>query len=170
MKEFRRLIFLLGALLFFQACQPDMDKKAFERLEQTAVSLNASLHAGMTYDQFEEGLHRFSAEITTIENRAKSRKDREMVKAFADLLTIYRDGLTLWRYKLEFTPFDFVPKGRIYVGQDVEPIVSKYNLTTETHLYEPTEKHWRSVSEESIGFIWGNADSQLQIIKNLLRG
>ncbi|HET6515144.1 MAG TPA: hypothetical protein VFG09_08290, partial [Thermodesulfovibrionales bacterium] len=121
MKEFRRLIFLLGALLFFQACQPDMDKKAFERLEQTAVSLNASLHAGMTYDQFEEGLHRFSAEITTIENRAKSRKDREMVKAFADLLTIYRDGLTLWRYKLEFTPFDFVPKGRIYVGQDVEP-------------------------------------------------
>jgi hypothetical protein len=33
----------------------------------------------------------------------------------------------LWKYKMEFAPFDFVPKGRIYVSQD-ESIVFKYSF------------------------------------------
>jgi hypothetical protein len=82
-------------------------------------------------------------------------------------LAIYRDGLLLWKYKIDFAPFDFVPKGRIYVGQDVEPIVFKYRFPTDSHMYQPTRQYWKSISEDSIRIIWSNADSQLKIIENM---
>jgi hypothetical protein len=91
-----------------------------------------------------------------------------VLKAYSTLLGIYQDGHMLWKYKMEFAPFDFVPKGRIYVSQDIEPIVFKYSFPVESHLYKPTHQYWKSISEDSIQIIWNNADNQFKIIDGTL--
>jgi len=63
-----------------------------------------------------------------------------------------------------------VPKGLIYVGHDAEPIVTKYRLQTESHVFGPTQQPWKSISEDSIQVIWYNADQQLKRIGALLKG
>lgn len=129
--------------------------------------MKTSLAAGAFYPQFAEKVQSLSAGITALKDKVTSNEDKELLNAYADLLTMYQDGLLLWKYKLEFAPFDFVPKGRIYVGQDVEPIVFKYRFPVESHLYQPTRQRWKSLSEDSIQIIWRNVDAQLKIIENM---
>ena len=79
----------------------------------------------------------------------------------------YRDGPVLWKYKLDFAFFDSILKGRIYVRQDVEPIIIKYRFPTESHLYDPTWQYWKSIPGDAIQIIWRYADSQLKTIENI---
>jgi hypothetical protein len=76
----------------------------------------------------------------------------------------------LWKYHTEFSSHNFLPEGRIYVGQDIEPVVVKYRLQTETHIFEPTHQTWKSIAEDSIRIIWDNADAQVKRIQTLLQG
>ncbi len=134
-----------------------------------AEALKASLSAGATYQQFSGDLKKFSADIALLRGKVVTRDEKDLLDAYADLLAIYKDGLVLWRYKLEFAPFGFVPKGSIYVGQDVDPIVVKYRFVPESHMYQPTKQYWKSIPDDSIQIIWSNADSQLKIIENMMR-
>ena len=160
------IFFLIGA-----ACSPEVDRKIdenkFAGLEQTAHEVKISLSSDISYQKFGELLQRLSAEITAIKGRTKTDEEKALLKAYKDLLTFYQDGHLLWKYKLEFAPFNFVPKGRIYVGQDIEPIVFKYNFPVETHIYQPTHQPWKSLSGDSIQVIWKNADFQLDLIKQM---
>jgi hypothetical protein len=148
---------------------PETDKKKFTGLADDAVALKASLAAGATYQQFTKSLQKFSSDIALLRSRTATREEKDLLDAYADLLAIYQDGVVLWRYKLEFAPFGFVPKDRIYVGQDVDPIVFKYRFVTESHLYQPTQQYWKSIPDDSIRIIWSNADSQIKIIENMTR-
>ncbi len=163
------LIFLLMFVLFTGACsfEPDMDRGKFKSVAVAAQAVKASVAAGASYEQFGRSLEVLSGEIAALEGKAATRKEENLLKAYTTLLEVYQDGHTLWRVKLEFTPFGIVPEGRIYVSQDVEPIVFKYSFPVEPHLYKPTGKHWKSISEDSIRIIWSNADSQLKIIEEI---
>lgn len=163
-------IAVLTALLFCSACSQEVDKKRFQRLNEAAWAVKKSLTQGADYQQFSEMMKRLSAELSDMQGKVRAKKEKELLKAYSDLLVIYQDGNVLWRYKLEFEPFDIVPAGQIYVGQYAEPVVLKYRLPTESHLYEPTQQYWRSISEDSIRIIWSNADAQLQLISDLLSG
>jgi hypothetical protein len=165
------LTLLLMFVLFTGACssEPDMDRKKFKSLAGAAQAVKASLDAGASYEQFGRSLEALSGEIATLEGKAATRKEEDLLKAYTTLAEVYQDGHTLWRVKLEFALFGIVPEGRIYVSQDVEPIVFKYSFPVETHLYKPTGKQWRSISEDSIRIIWSNADSQLKIIEEIAK-
>jgi hypothetical protein len=156
-------VFFAGACTF----EPDMDRGKFKRVSGAAQAVKASLAAGASYEQFGRSLESLSGEITTLKGKAATRKEKDLLKAYTTLAEVYQDGHTLWRVKLEFAPFGIVPDGRIYVSQDVEPIVFKYSFAVETHLYQPTGKYWKSISEDSIQIIWSNADSQLKIIEEI---
>ncbi len=158
------IIFFLGA-----ACSsgPGLDKNKFKQLSAAAHAIKAARISGSSYRQLAEQAQNLTAEIASLKNKVTTREEKELLDAYADLSGMYHDGLLLWKYQLEFAPFDFVPKGRIYVGQDVEPIVSKYHFATESHLYQPTGQKWKSLSEESIAIVWNNADAQLKIIENM---
>ncbi len=169
-REGNKVLLLLVMIAFFiSACSPQqgINKSKFARVDQAARTARDALAAGASYQQFSEQIQRLSAEIDALKGKAASGDEEELLGAYSDLLSFYRDGLLLWKYKLEFAPFDFIPKGRIYVGQDVEPIVFKYHFPTESHIYQPTRQRWKSISEDSIRIIWGNADSQLKIIENM---
>src|SRR5512139_2985748 len=151
-KQTKLVIQLL--LFFFLAAscssKPGIDKVKFAQLNRAALTVKTSLASGASYRQLTELVQGLSVEIASVKTRVATKEENELLEAYSDLLAMYRDGLLLWKYKLEFAPFDFVPKGRIYVGQDVEPIVSKYHFTTESHLYRPTGQQWKSLPEDSI--------------------
>ena len=164
---------LTGLLLFVLlagACssEPALNKEKFRKLSQAAQAVKTSRAAGASYQQFGEALQGLSDELTAVRGRVSSKKELEVLNAYETLLRIYQDGHTLWKYKLEFAPFGFVPKGRIYVSQDVDPIAFKYNFPTESHLYLPTQQYWKSISEDSIPIIWKNADFQLKVAEGIL--
>jgi len=166
----RNILFVILSLpIFCFACTShDFDKKKFENVDHSAHAVRDSVKAGANLQQFRDLLQKLSAEISVLKDRVKSERERELLKDYSNLLAIYRDGFTLWKYKTEFTQYGFVPKSLIYVGQDVEPIVEKYRLKTESHIFKPTKQSWKSIPENSIHIIWMNADSQLKIIDNIL--
>ncbi len=158
------ILFLLTASC---SLEPGIERSKFQKLSVSAHAVKAALSGGAPYPRLMELEQNLSAAIAESKNKVATKNEKELLDAYSDLLGMYKDGLLLWKYKLEFAPFDFVPRGRIYVGQDVEPIVFKYHFATESHLYQPTGQHWKSLSEDSIRIVWSNADSQLKIIENM---
>jgi hypothetical protein len=170
MKIRKILLISLSTILILQwACSfwPGINRSKFNKLNVAALAVKNSIADGAPYRQVAERIQHLSDEIVAAKDRVSTREERQLLKAYSDLLEMFRDGLLLRRYQMEF-PFLFPElEGRIYVGQDIEPIVHKYRLTTETHLYKPTGQYWKSIDEYSIRIIWHNADDQLEIIKNL---
>ena len=164
-------LYALLLLLSAAACSsgPETDKGKFRELSRQAEALRASLKDGATYQQFSAALQKFSADIAVLRGRVATREEKDLLDAYSDLLAIYQDGAVLWRYQSEFARFGFVPKDRIYVGQDVDPIVFKYRFVTESHMYQPTRQFWKSIPADSIRIIWGNADSQIKMIENMMK-
>jgi hypothetical protein len=156
-------IFFIGACSF----ESGIDKVKFAKLKVAAQAVKTSIAAGESYQQVTEKVEQLAADIAALKDKVPTQKEKELLEAYADLLADYRDGLVLWKYKLDFAFFDVMLKGRIYVGQDVEPIVIKYRFPTESHLYEPTGQYWKSIPGDSIQAIWSYADSQLKAMDNI---
>jgi hypothetical protein len=158
----------LCAVFLCASCSPKIDKNKFRDADHTAGALQRSLAADVTFHDFSELLQRFSDRITVLENAVKSKRERELVHEYVELLKMYQDGFLLWKCHREFSGHSFVPEGRIYVGQDVEPLVLKYRFETESHVYKPTGQHWKSISADSIKVVWQSADQQRKRINTLL--
>jgi len=169
-RQGRILTGLLLFILLVGACssEPALNREKFGKLSEAAQAVKMSRAAGASYQQFGEALQRLSGELTAVRGRVSSKKELEVLHAYETLLGIYQDGHTLWKYKLEFAPFGFVPEGRIYVSQDVDPIAFKYNFPTESHLYKPTQQYWKSISADSIPIVWKNADFQQKVAEGIL--
>jgi hypothetical protein len=163
------LTMLFIVCLFNGACssEPGIDKGKYKKIDATAQGVKASIDAGASYQQVADRIQELSIKIAELKDQTTTRREKDLVQAYIDLLTIYRDGLLLWRYKLEFPFFDSRLKGRIYIGQDVERIVVKYRFTTQSHIYAPTGQYWKSIGEDSIQKIWEDADFQLKAIHNI---
>ena len=144
-----------------------IDKGKFAKLNAAGVSVKASIDAGESYQQVVDKANILSAEITAMEDAAPTTREKRLLKAYSDLLAIYRDGLLLWKYQEYFPHLAPELKGSIYVAQDVEPIVEKYRFSTESHVYKPTGQKWKSIPADSIRIVWKNADDQLVIINNI---
>ncbi len=165
----RKGFFTILAAIFFliAACSsgPGINKSKFKKAYVAAHEVKNSLATGASYKQVADRVKQLSVEIKTLKDATE--EEKELLDAYSDLLATYKDGLVLWKYKLDFAFFDSVLKGRIYVGQDVEPIVLKYRFSTESHLYKPTGQYWKSIPGDSIRIIWSNADSQLKVVEGM---
>lgn len=148
---------------------PKIDAKKFKAVNAAALSVGDAVTSGVDYARFKGLVERLAGEISHVKASSGSDREKELLKDYENLLGIYRDGLVLWKYKLEAPRYGFMPRGRIWVAQDVEPIVEKYRFSTKTHVYEPTQKAWKSISEDSLGVIWMNARSQMAIINSITR-
>ncbi len=171
MKRYAIGSFLLALSVMCAACsssQPELDKRRFNGVISAAQAVRMTLVSGAGYPAFDTALQKLSAEITALKIRALTDQEKELMKAYSDLYSIYQDGHILWKYKIEFTRYGFVPKELIYVGQDIEPIIDKYRIPVESHVYAPTQQSWKSIPDASLQMIWTNADSQTQIINNIL--
>ncbi len=161
---------LVIVVVFFGACSrgPGIDKARFAQVYAAARMVRKAVEAGASYERITALTGRFSSEIAKVSSGRATGEELQLLKAYSDLAAIYRDGLVLWKAQIDFSIFDSVLKGRVYVGQNVETLVSKYGFSTESHLYTPTQIYWKSIPADSIRIVWNNADSQLKIIDNLL--
>jgi len=164
------MLVLLAAMLFISACvsEPEFDKSKFAELNRTVQELKAALSSGDPCSLSDTLVQRLSSEITAVKGRAKSKKEQDLVTAYAYLLTTCKDGLLLCQSRNQFTNLDMFPKGRIYVSQELDHLVERYDLSTEKHLYKKTGQYMRSVDGNSIGVIWDSARTQIKNIENMM--
>ncbi|MHB8881863.1 MAG: hypothetical protein ACYC69_10205 [Thermodesulfovibrionales bacterium] len=111
-------------------------------------------------------LQKLSSETEALKVQTTSPPERNVVRALSSLVGTYNDGVLLCKAGTRLSQFPFIPKGRIYVFQELDPLVQKYDLSTESHVYEPTGAPWRSIPRDSILVIWESAGFQLKNIEN----
>jgi hypothetical protein len=168
----RSVIILASALLLFAlgcTVEPGLDKKKFAELDRASRDLKAALRSGDPCSIPDTVLQRLAAGITELKGKTASKAERDLVSAYANLVAICQDGMLLCRSRTHLSGFEFVPKGRIYVTQELDPLVEKYDLPTERHVYKPTGAHWKSLSGDSIKVIWERAEVQIKNIEVMLK-
>lgn len=146
-----------------------MDKGKFADLNRAAQDVKTAIKSGKQCDFPEELLERLETGTAVVKDKTASKPERDLLSAYRHLETLYQDGLLLCRSRNHLSEFEFVPKGRIYVTQEIDPIIEKYDLPTDRHLYKPTGKYWRSISMESIAMIWERAEAEIKNIENMTR-
>lgn len=160
------IISVIGMACSFEQFEPGIDKNKFAKLNAAAIAVKASIDAGESYQQVVDKADVLSGDIAAMKDAAATKREKRLLNAYADLSAIYRDGLVLWKYREHFPHLAPELKGRIYVAQDVEPIVEKYRFPTESNVYKPTGQTWKSIPADSLNIVWKNADDQLTIIRN----
>ena len=164
------IILLLGIMLFGSGCvsEPGIDKEKYSELNRTARELKASIKSATPCDVPDTLLQRLASGTVALKDKAATKAESDLLEAYAHLLNTYQDGLLLCRYRNQLYHFQFVPKGRIYVSQELDMLVDKYSLPTESHLYRPTGVYWRSIAQDSIMVIWERAEIQTKNIENMV--
>ena len=171
MRQEGMVIILLSAIVLSGlgcVSEPGIDKGKFSELNKTARDLTNSLASGKPCDVPETLLQRLASGTAALKDKSTSKGESDVIKAYSNLLTTYQDGLLLCSYRNHLSQFKFVPKGRIYVSQELDPLVQKYDLSTESHLYRPTGLYWRSIAGDSIKVIWERAELQTKNIENMV--
>lgn len=165
------VILFLSVIIFFgPGCswEPGIDKKKFSELNRTVQELRVSLRSDKPCDVPDTLLQRLASGTAALKDKTASKAERDVLAAYSRLMTTYEDGMLLCRYRNQLHQFQFVPQGRIYVSQELDPLVEKYGLATERHLYEPTGAYWRSIDGNSIRVIWESAEVQTKNIENMV--
>ena len=170
MKQDTTVVIVLSAMiLFVSGCVsgPGIDKEKFSELNRTARELKTSLQKNKPCDVPNALIQRLAAGTAALQDRTASKAERDLLAAYSNLLTTYQDGLLLCQYQAQMNKYPFVPAGRIYVFQELDPVVDKYGFSTESHLYPPTGVLFRSIAGNSITVIWENAVIQTRVIDNM---
>jgi hypothetical protein len=165
-----RVLALVSAItLFAWGCttEPGLDKGKFAALYRAAQDLKTAMGSGKCAEVPDTVLQRLAHGTSALKDKTASKAERDLLSAYSHLLATCQDGLLLCRSRTHLTGFPFVPKGRIYVTQELDPIVEKYDLATERHLYGPTGTYWRSISADSIAVIWKRAEAEIKNIENM---
>jgi len=164
------MIVLSAIVLFVSGCEsePGIDKKKFSELSRTVGNLQTAITSGKPCDIPDALLQILASETSVLKDKTASKAESDLVNAYSRLLNTYRDGLLLCQYQSQSPQYQFVPRGRIYVFQELDPLVQKYGLSTESHLYKPTGVYWRSIERGSIKVIWERVEFQIKNIENML--
>lgn len=171
MRQNSMLILLLSvAMLLGPGCvsEPGIDKAKLSELNRTVQDLKAFITSGKPCDAPDTLLQRLASGTAAIQDKTASQEKRDLIAGYSRLLATYKDGLLLCRYQAQSAQLPFVPKGSIYVFQDLDPLVEKYGFSTESHLYRPTGAYWRSINGDSMKVIWKNAEFQIKYIENIV--
>ena len=168
-RSFIAVVSMLVVLLAGCVSEPGLDKAKFADLDRAARELMAALGSGDPCAVPDGVLQKLDAGTAALQGKTASKAEADLLAAYADLLAISRDGQLVCRSRTHLTRFEFVPKGRIYVTQDLDPIVERYGLTTERHVFKQTGAHWKSISQDAIPLIWEKAAARLKNIEVMLK-
>ncbi len=160
------VLLALAITLFFFGCvpEPGIDKGKLSEFNRTAQELKSAIASGKPCDVQDSVLQGLVSGTAALKDKATTKEERDLIAAYSNLAAIYRDGLLLCRSQSNLSEFPFVPKGRIYVFQELDPIVEKYGLPTERHVFKQTGQSWRSISTDSIKVVWESAQAQIKNI------
>lgn len=161
------LIVSIGFILLV-GCTPKIDQNKYENLHRAAKTIEAATAVGVNYQKFGELLQNLSAEFSIANDKAKSDTEKELLKEYLDVLMTYQESATIWKKKITSTRYDWIPSGQVLVESELRPIISKYSLPTESHIF--TGIKFETISENSIQVIWGKASERLEKATKLYLG
>jgi hypothetical protein len=158
---------MIALLVFAWGCtaEPGLNKAKFADLDRAKQDLKAAIDSGRGCETPDALLQRFVSGTAALKNKTASEDERGLLELYKELVITYQDGLLLCRTRTMFADYAFVPKGCIYVTQELDPIVEKYHLPTERHLYQPTGKHWKSIPGDSPRVVWEQAAFEIKNIE-----
>jgi hypothetical protein len=165
------VIALVSAITLFAwgcATEPGLDKGKFAELNRAAQDLKTAIKSGKDCELPDTLLQRLASGTAALKDKTASKAESDLLSAYSNLLTTYKDGLLLCQSRTLLTNFQFVPKGRIYLTQELDPLVEKYDLPVEKHVYKPTGKYWKSIPADSITIIWERAGIEIKITENMV--
>jgi len=162
---------LLAALVFcaiLAACVREVDQKTFDGVYRAGKSIEGATAVGVAYQQFSQLLQNLAIEIAIANDKVRSDKEKELLRAYPEVLGTHRDSRAVWRLKIESLRHSFVPEGKIFVHKwhdDLRRVVQKYKVPVEMdkdlNYYIP---------EDSIQRIWATARKQLEKADAVLLG
>lgn len=158
-------ILALALLLASCASEPGFDKEKFADLDSARMDLKAAYSAGDHCNIPGSVLLRLASGSTALEGRTASKPERDLLAAYKTLGSIASDAMLLCRSRGQLAGFRFMPTGRIYVTQELDPLVERYDLAIERHPYKPTGAYVKTIAGDSILVIWDRADSVMQTIE-----
>lgn len=154
------------SLVFFSTGCSSIDKNKFRELRKSARALDKALEDTLLpYGQFEQLLQKMTDEITKTKALASTEEEKALLSSYEELLMTYQEGDLLWEHKIESSIYGWIPRGRVYVDEQLRPIVEKYHFPTESHVVELTNHHFESISADSLKVIWEKAHEQLKKVK-----
>jgi hypothetical protein len=165
------VIALVSAITLFAwgcATEPGLDKGKFSELNRAAQDLKTAIRSGKECELPDTLLQRLVSGTAALKDKTASKAEGDLLSAYSNLMTTYQDGLLLCQSRTLLTNFQFVPKGRIYLTQELDPLVEKYDLPVEKHVYKPTGKYWKSIPADSIKVIWERAEIEIKITENMV--
>lgn len=145
-----------------------IDKSTFASLDRTSQALRSALTTSRPCDVPRALQDELANGIVAVGDRAKTKAERDLMAAYAQVLATYRDGLLLCGSRGHLAQMRLIPKGRIFVTQELDPIIRKYGLPSEKHVYKPTGQHMESLDGNAIEVIWDRARAQIKIAENIL--
>jgi hypothetical protein len=172
MRQSTVIITLISAIVVFTSgctTEPGLDKAKFAELNKVSGELKAAIGSGKPCELPDTLVQRFTTGTAALEGKTTSTAERDLLSAFAHLLTTYQDGLLLCRSRTVLANFEFVPRGRIFVTQELDPLIEKYDLTVEKHVYKPTGKEWKSISADAMRVVWEQAAFEIKNIENRVK-
>jgi len=90
-----------------------------------------------------------------------------MAQKYQEALTSYQDSLTVWKNSIDGASYDWIPRGEIYVEDELKPLVTKYSLQTQPRSIEITGHKFETIPESAIQQIWTKADKSLEEATNI---
>lgn len=167
---FRDISIVLMALSLLVGCSPKIDQKKYENLHRAAKAIEGATAVGVSYQKFGELLQNLSTEISIAKDKVKSDAEKELLKQYLDVLMTYHESATVWKHKIEGARYDWIPRGQVYVESELQPIISKYSLPTESHVIRITAHKFQTISENAIQLIWDKAHESLEKATKLYLG
>src|SRR4030095_10400373 len=145
-----------------------IDQPKFEPLYRASKSIQGAIGVGLTYPDFGKLLQSFASEISIAQDRARSADEQQLVKHYADALSVFKDSATLWQKKIEsgdswdgqiFYTVISSPVSGPGTDPRLAPIVEKYRLVTQD--YRKYGQHLVTISPASIQLLWAEAGKYL---------
>jgi len=166
---FRKLSILIICTFFCVNCSSKINQKNFEKLYQSAKTIEGSVSVGINFQKFGELLQNFATEISIARDKGKSEEEKELLKIYLEVLDMYQDSHRLWNFKILLSDEYFYLRGYICVGKG-DAIVKKYNFPTFENSQVADYYNRYYIREDSIQIIWAKAQEKLEKANNLYLG
>jgi hypothetical protein len=121
--------------------------------------LEGALAVGVAKPRYDELLQSVSAELLMLADVARTHADSTVLVRYAAALEIYKDAGTLWDEKISSGPYDWIPKGHIFLEAPGRAIANEYDLTT-TNRKTAVGSAFETVSESSLQILWDRAGKE----------
>jgi hypothetical protein len=165
-----RSFLFASAFLLLSGCAPRVDHADFEQLYRSGKAISSATEVGINYSSFSDLVQKFASEVSIAKDSANNQPEKNMTDAYQEALTAYRDSLVVWKNEIDGAGYDWIPKGEIYVEDELRPIIAKYALTTQVRSIEITGHRFETIPEASIQIIWARAGKLMDAGSRIFTG